>query len=308
MLSTVLDLSSIEVWPPRESFSSLFYSSSRRRTYHDCKYILSKSSLGTGSYATVYECKRVGDGYKNRSQHFAIKKIEKRKMYGREFVVQNEFRILKFISSLSSSSLIKLVDYFETDENLYLVTQLCKGGELFDLILSHNKLNERNTRVIVKSILNSVLVLHHNNIIHRDLKSENILFSSNLQNLSDILIVDFGFSMIYDKKQGTNENGGTLSYMAPELIDKTIGKQSFAIDVWSIGVLTYFCLCGYFPFDCENDDETKEAILTSDYYFEPIEYWNHISNDAKNFINQCFIIDPLKRPSVEALLNHPFIS
>lgn len=99
---------------------------------------------------------------------------------------------------------------------------------------------------------------------------------------------------------------GTPGYMAPEIFKRTgHGKP---VDVWAMGVITYFLLCGYTPFDRESSIEEMQAIMNADYKFEPAEYWEGVSDTAKDFINKCLTIDPDRRMTAQQALEHPFLA
>lgn len=290
------------VWPPKESVCVKL---SKNTVYSlPCKYIVSKNKLGDGSYSTVFECKNKLTGL-----HYAAKQYKKCLVYGLEEMLQNEFHILKKVSN-SHPHILSLVDYFETRDYLYLVTDLARGGETFDRVISsqEGRLPEAQVREITRSLLSTVHYLHSNNIVHRDLKAENLLFQSKSTHKSSILVADFGLARITGANQKLHDRCGTLSYMAPEMLDTARG-HSLSVDIWAIGVIVYFMLCGYMPFDCETDDETIEAISTGHYMFEPEEgYWEHVSADARDFITSCFTLDPSKRPTAQECLHHRFMS
>ncbi len=99
---------------------------------------------------------------------------------------------------------------------------------------------------------------------------------------------------------------GTPGYMAPEIFKKTgHGKP---VDLWALGVITYFLLCGYTPFDRDSDFEEMQAILKADYSFTPVEYWRGVSSDAEEFVRRCLTIDPAKRMTAHEALQHPFVA
>lgn len=221
-------------------------------------------------------------------------------------MVRNEIQILKKVSA-GHKNILTLVDYFETMNNLYLVTDLALGGELFDRICAKGSYYERDASSLVRNITEAVLYLHANDIVHRDLKPENLLFRTPDED-SDLLIADFGLSRIIDQEKFhvLTTTCGTPGYMAPEIFNKTgHGKP---VDLWAIGVITYFLLCGYTPFDRESSGQEREAILKADYRFEPAEYWEGISNSAKDFINRLLTIDPSVRLTAAQTLEHPWLA
>jgi calcium/calmodulin-dependent protein kinase I len=204
-------------------------------------------------------------------------------------------------------NILTLVDYFETQNNLYLVTDLALGGELFDRICRKGSYYECDAANLILATLSAVSYLHDHGIVHRDLKPENLLFRTPEDN-ADLLIADFGLSRIMDEEQFhvLTTTCGTPGYMAPEIFKKTgHGKP---VDVWAIGVITYFLLCGYTPFDRDSNLEEMQAILVADYSFHPVEFWRGVSDAARDFIRRCLTIDPTQRITAHEALSHPFVA
>ncbi|KAJ3065189.1 hypothetical protein HDU98_011420 [Podochytrium sp. JEL0797] len=255
-------------------------------------------TLGQGSYATVKEAV-IGTG-----EHFAVKVISKKLMAGREHLILNEIEILKKVSK-GHHHIVTLHDYFETPNNLYLVMDLCTGGELFDRIVERGSFFEEDAAEIIRTVLEAVAYLHSQNIVHRDIKPENLLFKAKDSN--DLVIADFGLSKISDGEALNNLRTlcGTPGYMAPEVILKTGHGKS--VDMWSIGVMTYFLLCGYTPFDGQGSRDDLDKVLHGRYAFEPVEYWTDISDKAQDFIRRTILVDPTKRMTAVEALNHPWI-
>ena len=282
------------VWPPSHSTSV-----SRSETFETpCNYVLSKKKIGDGSFSTVFECKNTITG-----SHYAAKKYSKKHVYGSEEMLQNEFKALQKVS-MSHPNILTLIDYFETRDGLYLVTDLCHGGELFDRITATEMgMDELLVREIAAGLVDIVQHLHKNGIVHRDIKAENILFQSKRSN--KFLLADFGCARVLSEGETLKDVCGTLSYIAPEVLSRS--GHSYGVDIWSIGVVVYFMACSYMPFDCETDQETKEAISKAEYYFEPEEYWSDISAEGKDFIRSCFVVDPENRPTIQELAQHPFL-
>ncbi|KAG9792295.1 Ca/Cm-dependent protein kinase B, partial [Aureobasidium melanogenum] len=264
-----------------------------------CRYKTGKT-LGAGSYSVVKECVHIDTG-----RYYAAKVINKRLMAGREHMVRNEIAVLKRVS-VGHRNILTLVDYFETMNNLYLVTDLALGGELFDRICRKGSYYESDAADLIRATLSAVAYLHDHGIVHRDLKPENLLFRTPEDN-ADLLIADFGLSRIMDEEQFhvLTTTCGTPGYMAPEIFKKTgHGKP---VDIWAIGVITYFLLCGYTPFDRESNLEEMQAILAADYSFTPEEYWRNVSQTARDFIDRCLTIDPRARMTAHQALQHPWI-
>ncbi|KAI8903459.1 putative calmodulin-dependent protein kinase type 1 [Powellomyces hirtus] len=265
-----------------------------------CEYKTGRT-LGQGSYAVVKEAVKISTGEK-----FAVKVISKKLMHGREHMILNEIDVLKKLSK-GHPNIVTLWDYFETPNNLYLVIDLCTGGELFDRICDKGSFYEGDAADIIRIVLDAVGYLHDHQIVHRDIKPENLLFKTK-ESLKDLVIADFGLSRIVDedKFEGLMTTCGTPGYMAPEVIEKK--GHGKAVDLWSIGVLTYFLLCGYTPFDYDAATQADEIsnILHGRFSFAP-EYWGDVSDLAKDFISKLLRVDPHDRMTVHQALAHPWM-
>ncbi|KAI5998914.1 kinase-like domain-containing protein [Pisolithus orientalis] len=266
-----------------------------------CQYRTGRT-LGSGTYAIVKEAIHIKTG-----EYYACKVINKKLMEGREHMVRNEIAVLKRISS-GHPNIVTLHDYFETAHNLYLCFDLCTGGELFDSICARGQYTEADAAELVRTILEAVKYIHDCGIVHRDLKPENLLFRSKPERTSEIMIADFGLSRVMpdSKFNMLTEVCGTPGYMAPEIFKKTgHGKP---VDVWAMGVITYFLLAGYTPFDRDTQKQEMEAIIAGDYRFEPEEYWNNVSDAARSFVSSCLTVDPDLRPTAAEALQHSWLT
>ncbi|KXS22189.1 Pkinase-domain-containing protein [Gonapodya prolifera JEL478] len=267
-----------------------------------CEYKTGKT-LGQGSYATVKEAVHVKSG-----KRYAVKVISKQLMKGKEVMILNEIEVLKRVSK-GHPNIVTLWDYFETPNNLYLVMDLCVGGELFDRICEKGSYYEEDAAAIARVVVDAVRYLHEQNVVHRDIKAENLLFRTReSSDPADLLIADFGLSKIIDDSHYhlLMTTCGTPGYMAPEVI-RRVGHHK-PVDMWSIGVLTYFLLCGYTPFDANSQAEEIQNILKGKYAFEPKEYWEDVSEDAKDFIRRLLVINPKDRLTAVDAMKHPFLN
>ncbi|KAH9944902.1 Pkinase-domain-containing protein [Amylocystis lapponica] len=265
-----------------------------------CQYRTGKT-LGSGTYAIVKEAVHIKTG-----EYYACKVINKKLMEGREYMVRNEISVLKRVSK-GHRNIVTLHDYFETAHNLYLCFDLCTGGELFDRICAKGNYYEADAAELVRTIFRAVKYIHECGIVHRDLKPENLLFRTKDED-ADIMIADFGLSRVMEEEKFhlLTEICGTPGYMAPEIFKKTgHGKP---VDVWALGVITYFLLCGYTPFDRDTQQQEMEAIIAGDFKFEPEEYWANVSKTARDFVVNCLTIDPASRPTCEEALKHKWLS
>ncbi|ORX85496.1 Pkinase-domain-containing protein [Basidiobolus meristosporus CBS 931.73] len=263
-----------------------------------CKYKTGRT-LGKGTYAVVKEAWHIETG-----KAYAVKVLSKQNIRGKEDMVRNEIAILKKISH-GHPNILTLVDYFETANNLYLVTDLALGGELFDRICEKGNYYEKDAAHLIRTVTSGVAYLHDQGIVHRDLKPENLLFRTPEEN-TDLLIADFGLSKIIDDDISIlMTTCGTPGYMAPEVLKKVgHGKP---VDMWAIGVITYFLLCGYTPFDREDNVDEMRAIMKANYSFTPEQYWLHVSDTAKDFIQHLLVVDPSRRLTAKQALEHPWL-
>ncbi|KAF8510171.1 Pkinase-domain-containing protein [Gautieria morchelliformis] len=265
-----------------------------------CQYRTGKT-LGSGTYAIVKEAVHIKTG-----KYYACKVINKKLMEGREHMVRNEIHVLKKVSK-GHPNIVTLHDYFETAHNLYLCFDLCTGGELFDRICAKGNYYEGDAAALIRTILAAVQYIHDAGIVHRDLKPENLLFRSKAED-ADIMIADFGLSRVMEEEKFhlLTEICGTPGYMAPEIFKKL--GHSKPVDIWAIGVITYFLLCGYTPFDRDSQQEEMQAIINRDFKFEPAEYWANVSDTARDFVNACLTVDPTSRPTAAEALEHKWLA
>ncbi|KAI8901070.1 kinase-like domain-containing protein [Globomyces pollinis-pini] len=264
-----------------------------------CEYKTGKT-LGKGSYGTVKEAIKIAT-----KEHFAIKLISKSLMRGKESLVINEINILKKISK-GHKNIVTLHDYFESPNNLYLVMDLCTGGELFDRICDRGNFFEHDAAEIVWLVVDALDYLHQRQIVHRDIKPENLLFK-NREEASDIVIADFGLSKFLEEgdEERLRTTCGTPGYMAPEILNKTgYGKP---VDMWAVGVMAYFLLCGYMPFESHgNNAKELDNVLRAKFQFDS-KYWKDVSENAKDFISNLLLLDTTKRLTAKQAKQHPWL-
>lgn len=160
-------------------------------------------------------------------------------------------------------------EFFETDENYYIVCELMHGGELFDRLMEVGTFTEAKAACIIKQVLMGLNYLHQQLICHRDLKPENIMLEFSDKNKLDIKIVDFGFASVFDPKGFLDLSLGTLPYKAPELIQRK--QYNEKVDIWAVGVITIMLLFGRFPFAGSSEHEIKEKIVRGKPYLRKSE-------------------------------------
>ncbi|SOV81309.1 calcium-dependent protein kinase 5 [Plasmodium sp. gorilla clade G3] len=253
-------------------------------------YEIDRYKLGKGSYGNVVKAvsKRTG-------QQRAIKIIEKKKIHNIERL-KREILIMK---QMDHPNIIKLYEVYEDNEKLYLVLELCDGGELFDKIVKYGSFSEYEAYKIMKQIFSALYYCHSKNIMHRDLKPENILYVDKTED-SPIQIIDWGFASKCMNNHNLKSVVGTPYYIAPEILR---GKYDKRCDIWSSGVIMYILLCGYPPFNGKNNDEILKKVKKGEFVFDS-NYWARVSDDAKDLICQCLNYNYKERIDVEQVLNH----
>eukprot|EP00833_Pecoramyces_ruminatium_P004534 jgi/Orpsp1_1/1178566/evm.model.c7180000065881.1 len=253
-------------------------------------------TLGVGSFAIVKECVN-----KKTGESFAVKIIDKKHIEGQESMIKSEVNVIK---QLRHPNIICLKEFYESERDIYLVTDLARGGELFDHIIEKGSFTEKDAAHLVKQILEAVNYMHKKNIVHRDLKPENLLFKDKSEE-SPLMVTDFGLSKFTEASSLLNTSCGTPGYVAPEIISRK--GHGIAVDLWSIGVITYVLLCGYQPFYGDDQAQLFKAILEADYVFEK-EYWGEISSDAKDFIRKLLVVNPAERMTCDQALQHKWLT
>ncbi|XP_060848619.1 calcium/calmodulin-dependent protein kinase type 1 isoform X2 [Rhopalosiphum padi] len=255
-----------------------------------------KDLLGTGAFSEV----RLAVSKERPNEMYAVKIIDKKALKGKEDSLDNEIKVLR---RLTHPNIVQLLETFEDKSKVYLIMELVTGGELFDRIVQKGSYTEKDAAHLIRQVLGAVDYMHEQGVVHRDLKPENLLYYSTDDD-SKIMISDFGLSKIEDS--GVMATAcGTPGYVAPEVLaQKPYGK---AVDVWSIGVISYILLCGYPPFYDENDANLFAQILKGEFEFDS-PYWDDISDSAKNFIRQLMCVDADKRYTCREALAHPWIS
>lgn len=256
-------------------------------------YDLAEVSIGEGSYGVV----RRGV-HKISGQTRAVKIIprDRLKLLPR---FRDEVKIMK---ELEHPNIIRLFETFEDDAFIYLVMELCEGGELFDRIIATGFFGEREAACTVRQMLGALFYLHRRGVCHRDLKPENFLLSSSLPE-ADLKLIDFGLSARVQAGVALKTRSGTPYYVAPEVLS---GSYDEKCDLWSIGVLTYVLLCGYPPFNGNSDKDILVRVKSGKFVF-PDSEWKTVSASAKDFVSKLLELKPANRMSAKEALEHPWI-
>ena len=257
-------------------------------------YKLDKKALGSGTYGVVSKATHLKTGQVRACKTIARKKIKNWERF------QTEVKILQ---TLDHPNIIKLYEYFEDEKNVYLLTEMCSGGELFDKIIEKEFFEEKYAARIFKQILNAINYCHKLDIAHRDLKPENFLYETKKED-AEIKVIDFGLSKIcHTKNTGKIERlktrAGTPYYISPEVL---AGNYDKSCDLWSAGCIMYILLCGYPPFYGDDDQEILRMVQKGKYDFDG-EEWEEISKEAKDLIKK-LITKPERRLTAQEALDH----
>ena len=172
--------------------------------------------------------------------------------------------------------------------------EYCNGGELFDYIVRHTRLSEKQACKFYQELISGIEYIHQSGVCHRDLKPENLLLDYDLT----LKIVDFGLSNMYEPSATLKTACGSPCYAAPEMI---AGKRYHGLgsDIWSMGIILYAMICGYLPFEDPNTSKLYKKILNCDYLIP-----GFISKTSKDLIKKILNTDPTKRLTIKEIRNH----
>ena len=258
-----------------------------------------KKLLGVGSYGRVFLAQNI-----NTLEYIAMKEIPKTaEDLLTDSEIMDEIEILK---NLDHPDIVRIMEFYNTEESYYIINEYCPGGELFDQI--NKRFSETQIAVMFRQILSGLAYLHSNNIIHRDLKLENILIKEiekskeTNEDLFVLKIIDFGTAKIFDKTKKAKAIVGSSYYIAPEVLNK---KYNNECDLWSAGVILYMFIVGHAPFDGKNDREIMEKVKKGN-FLKNEERWIKASNEVKDLINKLLIYEPEKRLTAFQALKHPW--
>nr|XP_043877548.1 serine/threonine-protein kinase MARK2 isoform X15 [Solea senegalensis] len=248
---------------------------------HIGNYRLLKT-IGKGNFAKVKLARHVLTG-----KEVAVKIIDKTQLNSSS--LQKLFREVRIMKMLNHPNIVKLFEVIETEKTLYLVMEYASGGEVFDYLVAHGRMKEKEARAKFRQIVSAVQYCHQKCIVHRDLKAENLLLDADM----NIKIADFGFSNEFTLGNKLDTFCGSPPYAAPELFQgkKYDGPE---VDVWSLGVILYTLVSGSLPFDGQNLKELRERVLRGKYRI-PF----YMSTDCENLLKKFLILNPLKRGSLE---------
>jgi len=214
---------------------------------------------------------------------------------------KDEVRIMRI---MDHPNIVKLYETFEDKVKVYLVMELCSGGELFDRIIDAGRFTEVHAAIVMQQMLRAIYYMHLNRLCHRDLKPENFLFVSKDDIEKNTLkVIDFGLAYEFSPGVDMKTKAGTPFYVAPQVLQ---GRYDQSSDLWSIGVILFVILCGYPPFYGETDKEVLMKVRTGSFTFNPGD-WANVSEDAKNLVRALLKMSPSERLTAEQALNHEWV-
>uniref|UniRef100_A0A8C9YJ68 non-specific serine/threonine protein kinase n=1 Tax=Sander lucioperca TaxID=283035 RepID=A0A8C9YJ68_SANLU len=236
--------------------------------------------------------------------NFAKVKLARHILTGREvrrtqsLILYTLFREVRIMKILNHPNIVKLFEVIETERTLYLVMEYASGGEVFDYLVAHGRMKEKEARAKFRQIVSAVQYCHQKHIVHRDLKAENLLLDADM----NIKIADFGFSNEFTMGNKLDTFCGSPPYAAPELFQgkKYDGPE---VDVWSLGVILYTLVSGSLPFDGQNLKELRERVLRGKYRI-PF----YMSTDCENLLKRFLVLNPAKRGTLEQIMKDRWIN
>ncbi|XP_073687139.1 serine/threonine-protein kinase 17A [Garra rufa] len=261
--------------------------------------VIPGKELGRGKFAVVRKCVE-----KSTGKAYAAKYMRKRRK-GQDCRTEiiHEIGVLELAAACPR--VVNLHQVYETASEMVLVLEYAAGGEIFNQCVADRDeaFKEEDVKRLMRQILEGVSFLHRNNVVHLDLKPQNILLTSESP-LGDIKVVDFGLSRLVSSSQEIREIMGTPEYVAPEILNYE--PISTATDMWSIGVLAYVMLTGISPFLGDDKQETFLNIsqINVSYSEEELE---HLDRAAIHFIKSLLIKEPESRATAEDCLKHQWL-
>lgn len=248
-------------------------------------------TIGKGNFAKVKLAKHLLTGVE-----VAIKIIDKTNLS--DSSLQKLMREVRIMKMMNHPNIVKLYEVIDTESTLYLVMEYAAGGEVFDYLVAHGRMKEKEARAKFREILSAVQYCHARGVIHRDLKAENLLLDGDMH----IKIADFGFSNNYTAGMQLDTFCGSPPYAAPELFQgkKYDGPE---VDVWSLGVILYTLVAGSLPFDGSNLRELRERVLKGKYRI-PF----YMSTECEQLLKRFLVIAPSRRANLVEVMEDKWIN
>lgn len=271
------------------TYNNFCYLESQNMDTIESNYIF-LHQIGVGSYGQVYLAE-----HKKSRQNVAIKTFNYRDNNDPfcKIQIQREIDVLK---SIDHPYIIQLFDHFQTENAYFAVLEYLEGGNLLEKINSNGPIAESTAKLIFFQLITSIQFLHRHNIVHRDIKVENILFDK----YRNIRLADFGLSCSTHNKEDLRQQCGSMSYAAPEVIKGEIYSNS--VDIWSAGIVLYTMITGNLPFEDSNLQKLYQKIVTTNPTYPPT-----MSAQLVDLLNKILTKDPNQRIKSNDLLKHSWL-
>ncbi|KAJ2899979.1 hypothetical protein MKZ38_002698 [Zalerion maritima] len=247
--------------------------------------------LGKGKFGRVYLVKHRKSGF------VCVLKVLKKDEIQRERAEVHVRREIEVHQNLRHPNIVGFLGWFHDSRRVFIMLEFAAGGELYKVLRKENTFSERKAAKYIAQVAESLHYMHKKNIMHRDLKPENILVGVN----GELKLADFGYS-VHAPSDRRETLCGTLDYLPPEMLRGPSGAYTKAVDLWSLGVLTYEFLTGEAPFE-DSMAMTRRRIVKGD--MKPLP--SYVSREAKDFVHSLLILDGSKRISLSRALKHPWI-
>jgi len=294
----------------------------RKRTRDFREVYKIKEILHRGHFSVIRRCYRREDRKNYAMKIVRRKRRKKKKNAEYNDVVANMIRQSGTLSKMNHRNICRNFDTYITPNYIHMVMELCNGKDLFEAIHDDATFSEEDAAKIIYQIADGIKHMHSHDIVHRDIKPENVLcqirppdnqvvLKDDKQQKPEVIpkIVSFGFSANFKEKGGCSSLIGTDEYVAPEVLNEST-KYNEKVDMWSLGVLMYILLVGYFPFDYDHNTQSKKVLYTKIREGEVIysHGWEEVSDGAKRLIKKLLRVSPSKRASAEEVMEDEWIT
>jgi calcium-dependent protein kinase len=259
-------------------------------------YDVTGSELGTGISGTVRVCT-----HKETKIQYALKTLQLHQIKNDNEAMKQLKDEIAILKQLDHPNIVRLEEVYETPDHMFLILELCSGGEMLDRLNSQKGFHysEKVAADYVKIMVNAIRYIHEHNITHRDLKLENFLLQDRTET-SDLKLIDFGLSRHFKKSEKMTVPVGTPYYVAPEVLRGVYDEEC---DLWSLGVITYMLLSGTPPFPGQGEGEILSRVKKGHYSLE-ISRFDGVSDHAKDFIRKLLVMDPKRRMTAKEAQEH----
>ena len=259
--------------------------------------------IGSGGFSTVARARD-----RRAGTEVAIKVVDKTKYASGDLSFEREVEVLR---GIRHENVVELYGTYVTERNVFMVCELVRGGELLERVARAGSFTEDEARNVITQVLRAVAHMHSHNVVHRDLKLENILLSDD-GDAPKVKLIDFGLARFREASAPLRTICGSPLYIAPEILELETSANddesyTTACDMWSVGVILFALLSGYSPFDHEDEAQLYQNIRNGIYHLEP-GVWDFISNPAKSLVAGLLETDPRERLSAEQALAHEWIA